>query len=236
MGALLQGKAAFEDFLSAARLLTLKSDHSPHPVLVGEVGEMSLMTGPAGVGKSWSVLWLAEQMWRQHKLRTLFLATEGATSLARRVVTAWPKGLAKGLPDLQTGFGRSYFGALDKIGNQLADNIGMVVLDVASALASDENASGDWNYIRDRLQTLTDGRLFVAVHHTGKDPSKGPRGTSRFTDDAAYDFQVSVDVKKVIHLTPGSKSRGAEGEPWEVGLEIQQGWPVEVDPDISKRF
>lgn len=234
---LLTTPAEYAAFNAQTQIVKIQTDRLL--VTIGEVSEMSLFHGPAGVGKSWTMLWVARLLAEQG-IRSLYLPTEGASSISRRVAAAeWPPG---GMPITGKRYGRSRLTGnspanLSKVVASLDGlPVQAVILDVASALMvgeGGENSAGEWNDVRDRLSPLTEDRLFLCVHHAGKDPRKGPRGTSRFLDDAAYDFLVSATPDGATIVGPGMKSRGGARERWQMRLVVKDGQVVEQGPKFD---
>ena len=230
----------YRSYNEGGRLVAIR-DEGDRNLVIGELGEMSLFHGRAGTGKSWAMLWMALRL-AHTGVRTLYLPTEGESSVAQRVENmgqVWPPG---GAPILWRRFGPSSLLGdrprnLDATIRERAATdgglpVGAVVLDVASALMTSddgENSAGVWNRIRSHLEPLTHDRVFLAVHHQGKMAAKGPRGTSRFLDDAAYDFIVREGgFPGLSEILPGSKSRGVERQTWNLRFRVEDGVPAQV--------
>lgn len=228
---------ARREWLDTIQTVSVAPVYSPSFVL-GETGEMTLLWGGAGCGKTWTALWLLQRLALLGR-RGAILCTEGAPSVGRRVdAMVWPPGCD---PLIETrfslgdraehrpGYYDETFGAAD---------VGVVVVDVLSAMISDENRAGDVNDAIDRLRPIQTDRLLIMVHHSSDKakPGSGPRGSSRIMDAAAYDFQVTGwggggfdDSGVWPQLVSGRKHRGGVQSDVRVLLGVQNGVPVEYE-------
>jgi len=89
----------------------------------------------------------------------------------------------------------------------------LVEIDTLAAVAAgfDENSSADMTSLIGNLQRIRDetGAAVLAVHHHGKDTSKGARGHSSLF--AAMDTEITVTAKGDYSVASVSKQRDLEG-------------------------
>ena len=194
------------------------------PFVLGTTEEMTLLWGGSGKGKTWTALWILQRL-SLLGVRGAVLATEGAPALADRILDlTWTDGYA---PLLESRFTLSTSPKFYEDAFRRA-KVKVVVVDVLSAMLSDENSAGEVNAALDRLRPLYadgSGRLLLCVHHSSdkarSNVPAAPRGSSRILDAAAYDFQVGAwhgdtsfgDEGGVWPLlTSGRKNRGGSGD------------------------
>jgi hypothetical protein len=215
---------------------------------------------PPGVGKSFYALSLALEMasggwWCGAQLPAspvLYVAAERASSLRDRA-EAWSSHHRKQLP-------QSFELLAPPRPPQLTDRYDMealcetvsrqgarlVVLDTYArmTLGLEENSAKDTGPVLDSLDQLrqaTNGGLVLVVHHTGKDPGKGLRGSSAML--GALDSTISLEGSegtlraKVEKLSDGEKPRDewyklspvelpGEVEPRSAAVLIETGAPA----------
>jgi len=181
-----------------------------------ELAALTIIFGPPGVGKSFVVLdWSLRVAYGLgvygrpvSKELVVYIAAEGAAGLTRRI-EAWRQANGKSdegaafivLPhaiNLLSSGGNLDLMRLrltfDKIAQVMGCQPGLVVVDtVARSFGDgDENATRDMNaFVRgaDSVREHT-GAAVILVHHTGKDPNKGSRGSTALL--GAVNAAVSV--------------------------------------------
>lgn len=192
---------------------------------------IGLVIGQSGAGKSFITIDLLARVslglpWFGHDAaacKTVYAALEGRAGIKRRI-EAWERQNAQPVPD---GFAVVLDGLKltePEDVNDLAQAIlnaggqgGLIVIDTLAQASpgSDENSSADMGVLIDslqRLQSLTGG-LVIAVHHLGKDPTRGARGHSSLY--AACDTVIAVaKAGSLITVSTdgavGGKSKDAE--------------------------
>ena len=165
---------------------------------------------PAGKGKSFYALSLALELARGgtfagEKLEAspvLYVAAERPTDIRDRL-EAWQAHHDRKAPEAFRVFAPTLppqLTAQDHL-EALCEKVRrekprVVVLDTFArmTLGLEENSSRDMGQVMealDRIRHATGGGLVLVVHHTGKDPSRGARGSTAFL--GAIDFQITLD-------------------------------------------
>ena len=227
-----RGFQAVRDRLEGIQRLVVKPRFHP-PFVVGETGEISLVWGGSGVGKSWFCLWLALRAAEQG-IGSAFLLTEGASAFMERVDDHRPFWDGKE-PWVEERFTLSNYGKSDtpeQLERELRDypgGCGLVFVDVLSAALNDENKAGDVNDAAARLGPLLNGRVVVWVHHSSdKGDGGAPRGSTRILDTCGYDFKVGTwdsndgfgDVVEQPLIRSGRKNRSGRGGKVDLRLRV----------------
>jgi len=172
--------------------------------------------GKGGVGKSFIVLDMAMKVatgggwWNDRAVRAgnvLYVAAEGSGGISKRI-EAWRKfyGVTdepnlKVLPYAVSLYQAATADALvEAVEGQGFD---LIVIDTLarSAAGADENSASDAGIIYDtlgRLQRLTG--TVVVIHHTGKDATKGARGSSAWYDNVDAELTVTGSTKDFISV------------------------------------
>lgn len=177
-----------------------------------DLGSFVLMYGQSGVGKSLLALDLCIAVvlgkdWRSrrvHKGAVAYFALEGGTSVAKRIealtrINGWdltqlPLFLRyKPLDFLSEPEFREVLQALAEM--ERRSPLALIVLDTVSrALAGgDENSAADMGTLQrriDQIRQVTRAAV-IAVHHTGKDSSRGARGHSLLRCGADTELELS---------------------------------------------
>jgi len=172
------------------------------------------IVAPSGRGKSFYALSLALELvtggtFAGEKLDAvpvLYVAAERATDIRDRL-EAWqvhhsrkaPEGfrvLALASPP-QLTMQDNLEALCEKIRRERAR---VVVLDTFAqmTLGLEENSSRDMGQVMEalnRLRHATNGGLVLVVHHTGKDPSRGARGSTAFLGALDFEITLSGDAK-----------------------------------------
>lgn len=185
---------------------------------------VAVVVGPPGSGKTFFVADLALSVaaglaWREHRIRqgaVLYLAAENPRSLKNRAL-AWcdRRGISKGVPfyiadttlSLRDDAGRVVELARS-IEVESGELLQLIVVDTLSRAfgGGDENSAADMGAVVvacDAIRRGT-GAAVVLVHHSGKDPSRGARGSSAL--EAACDTVLAVTDK----VAAAQKQRDAE--------------------------
>ncbi|TIC85189.1 AAA family ATPase [Crenobacter intestini] len=166
--------------------------------------------GASSAGKSFVALDMAASLaaglpeWFGHKAKAcdvLYLALEGAAGLRNRIA-AWEAHHGLPCPSglhfmLLSDFDLTNRADVEELVSTVAEavgQVGVVILDTLaqSAPGRDENAPGDMGLMVRGLQALQQrlGGLVLAVHHTGKDTTRGMRGHSSLR--GALDCAIEV--------------------------------------------
>ena len=193
-------------------------------------GSYAEIYGAPGEGKTFVALDLAYAVaagkpWMDKNVHTglaLYLAYEGAGGLVNRAkalrqhygdkdVSLYITGAAFNLRDL---VGRA---ALGELIATLPEKPALIVFDtLAHALCGgDENSAQDVSAFNSAVQALiaSTGAAVIIIHHSGKDKSKGARGSSALL--AALDTEIEIDN----HAITPTKQRDVElGQP--IGFKL----------------
>lgn len=194
--------------------------------------------GAPGEGKTFVMLDIAYHVaagkpWMDRKVHAgpvLYLAYEGTGGLVKRAQALRQHYGHEDVPlficgaafNLRAPEGRQELG---RILAELPAKPVMIVIDTfaRALMGGDENSAQDVSAFNQAIQALIDstGACVVLVHHTGKDKSKGARGSSAL--NAALDTEVQIDDGRVT----ATKQRDMEaGEP--IGFKLV---PVMVGVD-----
>jgi hypothetical protein len=181
----------------------------PEYVIEGliEHSGLSSLIGPPGVGKSSIALDIAchiatGRTWqgrRTLKTKVLYLPGEGLSGAVQRLL-AWEDAYGATLGDnlllgdsiLQLAASTEAWGEMS--GFITAQRVGLIIFDTFArmSLGIEENSASDVGkaVVRfDQLRKLT-GAGVMAIHHTGKDASKGARGSTAL--NGALDSEILV--------------------------------------------
>jgi hypothetical protein len=205
--------------------------------------------GPSGSGKSFLALDLAAAIaegfdWFGHRVTpapAVYVVLEGAAGFRLRVA-AWERHHGRPLP---VGL-RVVLQAFKLTGRQDVQDMAAAVLTVgdgavtfldtlnAAAPGIDENSSRDMGIVLEasrELQAMTGG-LVCAIHHAGKDLTKGLRGHSSL--HAALDAVIEVTRDFDRREWKASKVKdGADGEAHPFRLEVVQLAPDDEGEPVS---
>jgi len=157
---------------------------------------------------------------------TLFIAGEGQRALARRYF--WQGEQMGASPDQMRNVCEivpempNFIDALEfkRILTQVRKKQPKLIVVDTFALAQgdgDENASGPVGVVMKNLRRLRDaspGSLVVAVDHSGKDATRGPRGHSRKTRDADFVLRVVRTGKDKSVMSLAKQKDGASDGAW----------------------
>lgn len=205
--------------LSKPRVTWLVRDWLPND-------SVAVLYGPPGSGKSFYALSLALELarggkWVGQKLEpqtVLYVAAERSSVLADRQ-EAWAKHHAADIPhtfwELSAApplrLGESLSALLQVIAEVQPT---LVVLDTLAqlTLGTAENDGREWGEVSEALSQVreaTKGGVVLAVHHTGKDTSKGMRGHTVLLGSVDVTLELAGDAEalkvRVDKLNAGAK-------------------------------
>lgn len=183
---------------------------------------IGVIFGPSSAGKSFLALDVAFHIaagdsWFGHRTvaaPVTYVMLEGEAALRNRV-KAWEKHHGRGVPSNFTAITQPVIITISRDVEDLGAILpkgGVVIIDTLNRAAPgvDENSSEGMGSIvsgLSQLQHITGG-LVVAVHHTGKDASKGIRGHSSL--HAALDAAVSVERMENSRCWSVAKAKDGE--------------------------
>jgi hypothetical protein len=212
-------------------------------------GSLFVVFGESNSGKTFFVLDLALAIaagihWRGRRTRrglVIYVAGEGAASVRARVtayrmtypeITKLPFAIVPQPVDfLSPGSVKTLIETIRAAEKECGEKVTLVIIDTfARAVAGgDENSAQDVGVAvaaADRIRAET-GAAVGFVHHAGKDPSKGARGSSALR--AATDTEILIEGQTGIRIATVTKQRDLEnGErmPFEL-VPVTLG----IDPD-----
>jgi KaiC/GvpD/RAD55 family RecA-like ATPase len=204
-------------------------------------GQMSVLYGPSNTGKSFFAVDLAMHVatgatWRDKEVEqgaVIYCALEGRNGVKRRVA-AFNKhyGLESGAPfgivacDINLLDAEADVSGLIEAVNNEAKNLGqpvrLIVIDTLSRAfaGGNENASEDMGKLVsnvDKIRAQTSTHMLI-VHHSGKDATKGARGSSVLR--AATDTEIEISKDKDVAVVEVKKQRDMEsGQSWAFDLK-----------------
>lgn len=186
-------------------------DEPDAPLIEGllDQGALSILFGASNVGKSFVALDAALAItqgrpWAGQvttKMGVLYLATEGGRKIGQRAL-ALRKAYGRGADDASfviLSDSVDLFSPAGDLSELIAaansiEGLGVIIIDTLARVfgSGDESGTKDMNaFIRniDRLRAATKAHVML-VHHTGKDESRGARGSSVLR--AAVDTEIEV--------------------------------------------
>jgi hypothetical protein len=197
-------------------------------------GESSSCVGPPGSGKSGALTAIAVHIasgrdWRgfrnKRRCAVAYFALERGVLVRRRLAAYKRMGFAdlpiavvEGAIDLlSSDCPGIMLAAIKEIEERLGEKVGLIIIDTFGkgiALGGgDENQAKDQNKAFANLQVVRDetGAHTAVIHHTGKDESRGPRGSNAMLGDVDLQVQISgADRVKTAKATKANDQ--AEGE------------------------
>jgi len=188
-------------------------------------------------------------LWHNHRTQAgavVYVAAEGQTGMAKRV-RAWEIATSEQVEHLYTlgqGIVISDPSARNTLINAIHDledtngiKVRLIVLDtLARNFEGDENNSDSMGkFIRgcDLVKEATNASV-LCVHHSGKDASKGGRGSSALNAACDFEFQVTHDSKTGLTTLSNTKQKDAEEAPdlvfdfqsIDLGIVCEEGEPI----------
>ena len=204
---------------------------------------LNAIYGPPGSGKSFYSLSLCLEIarggvWLGHQLQpipVLYVMAEKAT-LNRDRLEAWSESRGLDIPplfySLVVGYGDSFGGppqlkeldkveALCEITQELATQHGapvVVVLDTYAqvSLGIEENSTKETSEAVSQLHRIlhaTNGGIVIPVHHTGKDITKGLRGSTSLLGAVDTTIEITPGGEGVVKATVKKSNAGASPLP-----------------------
>lgn len=182
---------------------------SAEPLVDGwlDVGATSVFYGPSNVGKTFVVLDLAHSVangwpWAGHETKrsgVLYVAAEGGGGIRKRFAAlqrkhgAAPANFVLAAGSLNLCDQPEDVQAIVDEARAIPGGCGLIVIDtLAQTIGRDENSTADMSrFVRqiDRIRTATSAHVLI-VHHTGKEESRGARGSVALK--GAVDTEVEV--------------------------------------------
>ena len=237
-------------------------------------GGMTVIYGDSNTGKSFLTLDMAAHLtlgreWFGRRVKqgaVVYLAAESPRSIIDRSRALADK-LDAGLDQLfitscpidlydPNGDGLAVVNTITAIEQQHGVKVCMVVADTLARImgAGDENATKDMGVVVKNVDVIraATGVQFVLIHHTGKDASKGARGSSALRAATDTEIEVSDPGNQAPKQFKVTKQRDLEGKGEVYGFilqsvklgmgvfdnvvttcYVQQAEPVEADPEAQ---
>src|SRR5262249_26641832 len=223
----------------------------PKPWLIKGViamGEASSWIAPPGKGKSTLLTDIAVHLaagieWRGYRAKghygVVYFALERASLVERRLAAYKARDGFSDLPIAVAGqtidlFSRNsdaqIVDAIKRAEDKFGHKVGLAIFDTYSkgiaAGGGDENQAKDQNIAVANLRRVIDqiGIHIASVGHTGKDQSKGERGSNAKLADVDVQVQISGDIAKTATVTKANDQ--PEGvltafrlEPYDLGVD-----------------
>ena len=159
-------------------------------LVIGGPGERTLFAGDTGVGKTWAILWLLQQL----QVPTLYIATEAYHQIAKRIAHE-PQKYDKRLILESTPTAERIKELVSICDDK---NIELIIFDVVAPMLPDENNASSYQDFLKFISPIAETRSTILVHHYGKDSSKGARGSSAMEAQVSYDYRIT-NPKKTPH-------------------------------------
>ncbi|EJI1385448.1 AAA family ATPase [Vibrio alginolyticus] len=187
--------------------------------------------------------------WQNRRTQTgavVYIAAEGQVGMSRRV-KAWEKANSRKVDNLYI-LGHSIMMSIPSARDDLINSIKeiedknkvkveLIVLDtLARNFDGDENSSdamGKFIHGCDLVKEAINASI-LCVHHSGKDASRGGRGSSALNAACDYEFQVTHDSKTGLTTLSNTKQKDAEEaaslifefQPVDLGIKCEDGEPI----------
>ncbi len=217
-----------------------------------DVGSLAEIFGPTSCGKSFLATDLGLHIaagwdWNGHKVRqagVLYVNAEGGAAIVNRL-DAWRRHHGESLDDLAFAVVIEPTSLLDPAGvdQVIADakavpDLGLIAIDTAARVmpGGDEGAEAMSSFVAacDRIRADT-GTGVLVIHHSGKDSSRGSRGSTVLPFGADTVIEVSQDpLSKIATATLNKQRDGATGPLLNFTLKvIELGTDADGDPITS---
>ena len=231
-GELTNGKSSGSFEPIKLRYLNLPIDADPKKHVIKNViaeGEISSWIGPPGAGKSGLLTDAAVALssldgWRGYRIRepraTLYFALERGWLVVRRVsayqlrngTSGFAIALAEQLIDvMDKNCVPAIVDAINRTENEFYMEVGLVVIDTwpkaVAAGGGDENLARDQHIAGANLHRVLEkcSRVHIAtIGHTGKDPSRGERGSNARLADVDMEVLFDGSETKTATITKGN--------------------------------
>ena len=194
---------------------TAQAASGPGYVVKGLLSRRShaLMYGPPGAGKTFACLDMAYAVaqgrdWMGHKVRgglVVYVPFEGAGGMGKRVQALVAKyGHAPNFRVIESpDYNLQELSGRQALGQDLAAALGdekpaLIAFDtLARCLRGDENSAKDMGGLNAAIAALIEatGCCALLVHHSGKDASRGARGSSALL--GALDTEIQIDDSQI---------------------------------------
>ncbi len=217
-----------------------------------DAGSLAEIFGPTSCGKSFLGTDLGLHVavgwdWNGHKVRqagVLYVNAEGGAAIVNRL-DAWQRHHGESLDDIAFAVVLEPTSLLDKAGvdQVIADSakvpdLGLIEIDTAARVmpGGDEGAETMSSFVAacDRIRAET-GATVLAIHHSGKDTSRGSRGSTVLPFGADTLIELSKDVTTKIATVDLIKQRdGVTGPLLNFSLKVVElGTDADGDPVTS---
>jgi RecA-family ATPase len=215
---------------TATRLDKIELPKGP-PALIEDIlfpRTLAVVFGEPGCGKSFLVshmVLFAACGWTWAGKMTspgtaVYVCAEGARGFLKRMVgfrermeppAGAPFFVITDAPDLGHAEGDAE-ALIQRIREQVGDRVSIVVIDTLARVlhGADENSAADMSTMVDNAAKLTDalGASVVLIHHCGKDPARGARGSSVL--HAAADTEILIGKREGGNSAIVTKQRDGE--------------------------
>lgn len=190
-----------------------------------EQGQVSVLYGPSGGGKTFLALNLAYHIekgieWggrRVRQSRVLYISAEGGAGINNRVAVLGEAGfwlldgsliIGTGLPDA-----RNLCDAIDKL-SEVQGQFGMIIIDTLAKTigAGDESSNRDMSVYLNAIELIrrrTRAHVMI-IHHIGK-TANGPRGAYALPAGVDATFELTEQEGGVIHCEAKKQRDDAKG-------------------------
>ncbi|MEO1362218.1 MAG: AAA family ATPase [Pseudomonadota bacterium] len=211
---------------------------------------VAVIYGAPGSAKSFAALDMAVhyakgQDWRGHRVqggKVVYVAAEGGVGMVNRVAAIGDAPDTFGLLTTRLDLRTSSLAARAVVimaREAMGGDFGMIIIDtLARSLGGGEDSSGvDMGLFVENCDCIREltGAAVVVIHHTGKDATKGARGSTVLL--GAIDTELRVEIEGDLRVMTVTKQKdGPEGTRYAFTLEnVDLGTDSELDPILSAR-
>ena len=207
-------------------------------------GQMSVLYGPSNSGKTFFASDLAMHValgrrWRDRDVTqcsVLYVAAEGSYGIRNRVAAFREHHGVESLPMTVMPLAVNMFDSAEDVERLVATvraaserigGVGLVVLDTLARVMAggEENSASDMGLVIDHVDELarSAGVHVMLVHHSGKDSTRGARGSSALRAATATELEVeALDGMSVCRVTK-QRDLEADGEFGFALVQVQLG-------------